>query len=198
MKFSEINKAFTAKVAEWMAKGYHINTATMEGHQGEIGKIDLTDGKEIIRINLASGSEIVHEGKNGVVRSYWLDYVELTVGRDTCKIEPDGDWSMRTLWTNDLAVVETCRWYVIGKTRRGKWYGTKDDAIACKDKAIRRRCARRMNDDSAELGDAAKKAVLSYVRRQKGCATCKLADIKVFRENGRYKVKARGKSFTLR
>lgn len=198
MKFSEINKAFTGKVAEWMAKGFHINTATMSGHQGEISKIDMTDGKEIIRINLASGSEIVHEGKNGVVRSYWLDYVELTVGRDTSGCEADGASTCGTLWTNELAVSETFRWYVIGEKRGGKWYGTKEEAIACQDKAIDRRLARKLSDVDAELGDAAKKAVLSYVRRQKGCATCKLADIKVFRENGRYKVKARGKSFTLR
>lgn len=35
MKYIDINQKFTAKVAEYIAKGYTINTATMSGSQGE-------------------------------------------------------------------------------------------------------------------------------------------------------------------
>jgi uncharacterized protein YeeX (DUF496 family) len=54
MKFAEINRRYTEAVAEWLAKGYTINTATMSGTQGEFAKIDLTDGKEIIRVVVAA------------------------------------------------------------------------------------------------------------------------------------------------
>ena len=50
MKYADINCRFTEIVAEWLAKGYSINTASMSGSQGETAKIDLTDGKEIVRI----------------------------------------------------------------------------------------------------------------------------------------------------
>jgi len=50
MKFETINRKFTEVVSEWIGKGYAFNTATMGGSQGEIAKVDLTDGKEIIRI----------------------------------------------------------------------------------------------------------------------------------------------------
>ena len=52
MKAKDIEKIYTAKVAEYLAKGYTINPATMSGHQGEIAKIDLKKGDEIIRILL--------------------------------------------------------------------------------------------------------------------------------------------------
>ena len=50
MKYAEINKIFTNKVNEYLANGYTINSATMSGSQGEVAKIDLTNGNEIIRI----------------------------------------------------------------------------------------------------------------------------------------------------
>ncbi len=47
MKYIDINQKFTAKVAEYIAKGYTINTATMSGSQGEVAHVDLTDGKQV-------------------------------------------------------------------------------------------------------------------------------------------------------
>ena len=44
MKFADINKVFTAEVNKYLERGYHFNTATMRGSQGEIAHIDLTDG----------------------------------------------------------------------------------------------------------------------------------------------------------
>lgn len=53
MKYIDINQRFTAKVAEYIAKGYTINTATMSGSQGEVAHVDLTDGKQVVRVLLA-------------------------------------------------------------------------------------------------------------------------------------------------
>lgn len=52
INYADISREFTTAVAEYMAKGYTINTGTMDGNQGEIAHVDLTDGKEIIRIVL--------------------------------------------------------------------------------------------------------------------------------------------------
>ena len=44
MKKTTIERMYTAKVAELLNQGWHINATTMSGHQGEIAHIDLTDG----------------------------------------------------------------------------------------------------------------------------------------------------------
>lgn len=50
MKYIDINKRFTEIVSEYIAAGYTLNTASMNGSEGEISKVDLTDGKEILRV----------------------------------------------------------------------------------------------------------------------------------------------------
>ena len=50
MKYSDINKMFTTEVNKYLAQGYRFNTASMNGSQGELAKVDLTNGTEIIRI----------------------------------------------------------------------------------------------------------------------------------------------------
>ena len=64
MKFIDINRKFTAAVSSYMAQGYYINAASMSGSQGEIAHIDLTDGKQIVRVLLDSFTE-------------WEDYNQL-------------------------------------------------------------------------------------------------------------------------
>ena len=43
MKYADINKKYTAIIAEHLAKGYTINTRSMCGSQGDYAHIDLTD-----------------------------------------------------------------------------------------------------------------------------------------------------------
>ena len=52
MTYADINKMFTAEVSKYLARGYHFNTASMSGSQGETAKVDLTNGTEIIRVLL--------------------------------------------------------------------------------------------------------------------------------------------------
>ena len=61
MKKSEIMKIFTAKVAEMMAQGMWINGETMSGTQGEICKVDLTDGQRLVRVLLANDRTDFHD-----------------------------------------------------------------------------------------------------------------------------------------
>jgi hypothetical protein len=49
MKKSTVERMYSAKVAQLLNDGWHINTGTMPGHQGEIAHVDLTDGSEIRR-----------------------------------------------------------------------------------------------------------------------------------------------------
>ena len=55
MKKQDIRNAYTQKVTELLNQGYTIFPDTMNGSQGEIAHIDLTNGSEIIRVLLERG-----------------------------------------------------------------------------------------------------------------------------------------------
>jgi hypothetical protein len=57
MTQNDINLLFTQKVTELIAQGYQIHTRTMPGSQGEIAKVDLYKGSEIIRVLLDCQSD---------------------------------------------------------------------------------------------------------------------------------------------
>ena len=57
MTYADINKMFTAEVSKYLALGYHFNTSTMNASEGELGKVDLTDGKEVVRVLLRTFSK---------------------------------------------------------------------------------------------------------------------------------------------
>ena len=80
MKYIDINQKFTAKVAEYIAKGYTINTATMSGSQGEVAHVDLTDGKQVVRVLLDSFTE--YDSFNS------LSGLEIVVGTPADKVVP--------------------------------------------------------------------------------------------------------------
>lgn len=80
MKYIDINQKFTAKVAEYIAKGYTINTATMSGSQGEVAHVDLTDGNQVVRVLLDSFTE--YDSFNS------LSGLEIVVGAPADKVVP--------------------------------------------------------------------------------------------------------------
>lgn len=48
----DIRKQYTAKVSEYLAKGYEICYETMNGTQGELAKVDFINENEIIRVRM--------------------------------------------------------------------------------------------------------------------------------------------------
>jgi len=125
MKYADINKRYTEIVSEYMAAGYTLNTATMTGSQGEIAKIDLTDGKEIIRV-LATN---FHDWKGQNI----YEGVGIIVGRanEGNRVTPNNERESATLWNNHLEVLRQERFYELGENRRsGKFYGTQAEAVA--------------------------------------------------------------------
>lgn len=104
----DIRKAFTDKVNEYLAKGMEISVRTMSGSQGEIGKIDLTDGKNIYRIRLEREHRFID-------RDFFyggIDTIELIVE----KYEDDGRDALDTwgtLWSGKGELIEEKTWYSI-------------------------------------------------------------------------------------
>ena len=166
----EIDRLFTAKVAEYLSNGYWLNPDTMGGSQGEIAKVDLSNGKEVIRI-LLNRQDAFMEGTQ----------VSLKVGRNTDKLSGS---MFDTIWHEHLEILEERTFCEVSRN----FYVDPEEYPAIRDK----RFARYMNRQAvpADLGEKAKEIVLPFVRRQSKCRRAKLSDI----ENVRKSVNRGGKT----
>lgn len=191
MKYAEINKKFTEKVAEYLSMGYIINTRTMSGTQGELAKVDLTDGTEIVRVV----PERNHRDSK--------DVVILTVGRVTEAVYPNNPDDMGTIWNGRLEAIERHTWY--RHDFRKDWYVTagEEDAICG---IHRERVANSQIFWTKTFDESVKKIVLSFIRRQPKCKSIKQADIESVYKittnfegkwKNRYEVRVKGKRFVL-
>lgn len=153
MKMIELNTIFTSKVAEYIGKGYIFNVDTMGGSQGEIGKVDLRKGDEIIRVLMVS--ELNYDT--------YLDDIVIRVSRTTT-----ANSSIRTgtIWNQDLESVEEFRWCKVGKD----WYVSMDEAKDIAKKKLMRysnRMDRRGTIATTIVANATEIAV-RYLKRKTG------------------------------
>jgi hypothetical protein len=72
MTRNDIDRIYTETITNFIAQGYQIHTDSMGGTQGEIARVDLSNGLEIIRVFLETDSDW-----HGILGSYII----LTVGR---------------------------------------------------------------------------------------------------------------------
>lgn len=170
MKFREINARFTEKVAEYMAKGWMLNAGTMNGSQGEVAKVDLTDGNRVLRIMIT---------KEHGYGDFWYDGYALIVGfaEDNIKANAIDIW--QTVWNNRLEVVSKEMYYNAGLNIRADWYVTEEEARANYEKMVARYKNRVEVDKDIELDERASEIALSFVKSQYRCGRAKACDIKV-------------------
>lgn len=196
MNQNDINRLFTQKVTELITQGYQINPATMNGHQGEIGKVDLRKGSEIIRVLLDSGSGYGEKP----------DFISLMIGRATDDIDLTRMESIgNTIWNQHLEILSEIKFAKIAPNFFTDMETGKQMLEKRHSRWRLQRCKRERN-----LSDAFKPAALRYVQRQPRMKNCKLSDItRVTRINRStigealpdlygYEIEARGKTFLLR
>lgn len=185
MKFAEINKRYTEIVSEYLVKGYTINTASMAGSQGEIAKIDFTDGKDIIRIEIRD----FHNWEN------YTDGVEIVIGRCTDNVRPHTEKEM-TVWSSRLEIIYTERFYSIDG-RSGKYYCTKEEA----ERAMEVRCERRSNRHNSrskyEPNEKAMEIAKRIARDKLGYKRIIVDNLKLLKDKEGYRVVYNGKSYRL-
>ncbi len=201
MKFENINRKFTEKVNEYISRGYYINTGTMScsGGQGEISHIDLTNGKEIIRILMKNFNDYERDVRG----------ISITVGRCT-DTRPNISREIGSgIWNYRLEVIETVSFFLVGKARDDReFFGTHDEAVTARDKHRERYENSCYKTRKYELPEAAKAIALKWVKRQPKCKSMKLADIdavysvKSFnrytnKEEHSYTVYAKGKTYII-
>ncbi len=168
MKSTEINAIFSAKVAEFLANGYQINTNTMGGSQGEIAKVDFRKGTELIRVML--------DRKTIFKDHFSCDGIILTVGRciDPYAINAKG-FSDITIWNSHLEVIEERTFYRMGDRYLNDWYLEETEAEEAL-KKTRERAKLRWSIERKEesrkkkeyTGDDIKKILVPAVRRHLG------------------------------
>lgn len=176
MTKTELNTIFTAKANSYLAKGYTFHLDTMGGSQGEIGKVDLTNGEEIIRILLEHTTEAVEES------FHFLDCYRITVGKAIWN-----GWG--TIWNNDLEVLDQEKYYTVGYN--SDYLITKEEAITKQDKHLKRYQARNYMNTTEITNPAYIKALLPYINKLDGCKSIKARHIdmvaKTTLSNGTYK-----------
>lgn len=195
MDRNDLNRIFTEKVTELIAQGYVINTGSMRGSQGEIAKVDLRKGDEIIRVMM-------------VQNSGWgsgCDYngiFEIIIGRNTDRIWDNWD---DTIWSNHLEIISQIEFARI----TDNYFVPQEDA---REMVAKRHARWRMKQipDRRTLSEPYKSIALRYVQRQPKMKSCKLSEIEsVTRVNGSkwgestpelygYEIIARGKRFLIK
>lgn len=181
MNKDDISRIYTAKIAELLSAGYQINPWTMSGSQGEIAKVDLTNGSEIIRVLI----ETSYEFRIGEI-------VTITIGR---VVEQGG----LTIWNHRLEVCSQIKFAQIAED----YYTTYDEGVKIEEKRAQRfaRCA---NLPSPDLSDSYKMIALRWIQRKPRMKSCQLKDIKrmIRMDDGcgrnRYYITAKNKDFTIR
>uniref|UniRef100_UPI004027AA86 hypothetical protein n=1 Tax=Faecalibacterium sp. TaxID=1971605 RepID=UPI004027AA86 len=180
MKYIDINRKFTETVSSYIAQGYIINTASMSGGQGEIAHIDLTDGKQIVRVLLDRFSE-------------WEDYnqlggLKLMVGIATDNVKPNDNQRRDVIWNNRLEVISCEKFYEVSSSfDDSAFYGTREDATAANKKRFERYC-RRDCRIKKYLPEKASPLVKEFIHRKFGLKRVVVSNIQITKQNSVYTV----------
>lgn len=185
MKFCDINKRFTNLVTEYIGKGYTFNTSSMGGSQGEIANVDLTNGKEIIRILVENFSDW-HENVEGV---------KIVIGKSTDRVIPHSWHTFETVWNTHLEVIYTEFFYKIG--RRGNYYGTKEEAEVARNIGRERYKRREIRHTEYFPNDKAKAIAERVVRNKFGYRRINPAEVRISKTCDGYYVVYRNNAYRL-
>ena len=162
MTMNEISAIATAKVNEFIEKGYVFNFSTLAGSQGDVFYADLNKGSITYRVRVYNS-----EGK---------DYNEILV-LEVRRVERGfvTDFLGNTIWNSDGEVVESHTWYRVNR-RGGKVYTDDfEDIVAARMIRKERRMSRL---DNNEISVISPEKVLERVRSHRGYKQAKVSDIK--------------------
>ena len=116
MNYTDINKIFTETVNNYLNNGFTIFCNTMRGSQGEIAKVDLTNGTELYRIMLVD----IYSWEDSLGTRYSIQVGKYPESLD----KTNNRWLEAfdgTIWNNQLEIVSE-RKFVLLKENRGRRY----------------------------------------------------------------------------
>jgi hypothetical protein len=175
MYFSDINKRFTDIVAEYIGNGYTINAATMFDIEEEIAKVDLTNGNEIIRIQL----------RPEYSQSDMVEFVSLEVGKCPIDILPNYHSNLYFIRRSSLEILECEQFYKVGEKRDGRvFYGDYDHARYAAYVRIQRQYRYETEGQSMDLTEKRIEIVKRLLKRKFPYSQIKECDIALVKRSG--------------
>lgn len=173
----DINELFTKVVQKYLAQGLSVNLNTMSGSQGEIAKVDLTDGEHIYRIRIEKEH---HFEKH-------IDILRLEVRLYEANNDKIDD-SFHTLWNSQGQLIENINFYELDGRGYADVY-TIDEKFAdeCEEKRFQR--FRATHPQRKPLNVDNKRVCRNIVNNHKGYKSVRPAEIKkVARHKFGYKI----------
>ena len=175
MYFSDINKRFTDIVAEYIGNGYTINAATMCDVEEEIAKVDLTNGNEIIRIQL----------RPEYSQSDKVEFISLEVGKCPVNILPNYHNNLYHIRRSTLEILECEQFYQVGEKRDGRaFYGDYDHARYAAHVRIQREYWNENEDQFLDMTEKRMEIVKRLLRRKLPHSQIKECDIALVKRSG--------------
>lgn len=167
LKAQDIERVYSETVESYFQKGYTLNVNTMAGCQGEICKVDLRKGNEIIRVLLTDSNYVRND-----------DDFEYFIALQTLRYESTSSRlrSRSTLWIEKGELIDELRFYEISSSKE-VYTSDHEEYKRCKKLRWARMKAGAYDQNEYRVNLDPRK-VLQVVRRLKGCKTTKLADIK--------------------
>lgn len=188
MKFIDINKRFSEIVSSFLTAGYQFNTATMGGSQGEVAKVDLTNGTEIIRIVLESF--FTYDG-------VCLDGYRIITGVSTDNLIPNSS-NDQTFWTSHMSVRECEEYYKLYSISYNDIvFGTKDDAIAIAKKKNERWARQSSSEECFKPSEKVIELAKQIIRNKFGYRRICTDEIRITKSSGQYCVSYRDCCYKL-
>ena len=189
MTIKDIELIYTKHITEYLSKGYRINVSTMNGTQGELASVDLTNDIEVIRIMLVSG--------------YRYDYKSLSIviGRNTNRLH---NKLHDTIWNNDLEIIYKKKFTAFDYNSY-EFFDISDEVLDKIFQKRRDRVLRRYIPDEPEYtSGTARNIAFRFMRHQPKCKTIKPNQvdkvIKYISEDGKvtWTVLAKGNKYDLK
>lgn len=189
MYFYDINKRFTNIVAEYIGNGYTINAATMCDIEEEIAKVDLTNGNEIIRIQL----------RPEYSRSDRVEFVSLEVGKCTIGILPNYHSNLYSIRRSSLEILECEQFYKVGEKRDGRaFYGDYDNARYAAYVRIHREHRNENEDKLLDLTEKRMEIVKRLLSRKFPHSQIKECDVALAKRfDGGYDIRYGGRGYRI-
>lgn len=214
MKYSEINKEYTQVIAEYLNKGYVINTSTQSGtYSNEIAHCDLTNGSDLIRVVLMN---FYDDNFRPSAAGISLQVLSMQLDRPTLRgFKPNQKQGAHDLWNENSTVISKKEWYCIRRESEvcvngeykgysDGWWVTKEELKNQRDVMWTRKYVEYPSSYIVTFYASSKARLLAYkfVKRQPRCKTIKPGDIEAIERsfiNGKneYIIRAKGKEWTL-
>lgn len=192
MKLHDINILFSKKVADYIGDGYIINTQSMGGSQGEVGKVDLVKGHHLIRIWLNKETAYNWHDRE----KFSGDMVVLRVSEWKHPAE-DNIKQGYTVWMSELEHIETHVFYQI--SNYDTWYVEDlQEAIAAQKLRRDRYYNRNPKHDEPVTTDAMKEIGAKYLKHKAGYKRVRKEEIKIQKGDKSYCLMYAGKTYKIK